>query len=171
MQVVLGKGSMPIVWLGHRRVDCLRHPEPHKVWPVRISAHAFGPGRPCRDLYLSPDHAVLMVDALIPVKHLINRTTIAQTPVDQVTYYHVELPSHDVLLAEGLPAESYLDTGDRQNFSNSCGPVALYPDFAMHKREEEGCAPLLVTGPHVAAARRLIDAQAAQSTLAARRSA
>ena len=48
----------PIVWLGHRRVDCRHHPSPTKVWPVRISAGAFGYGRPYRDLLLSPDHAV-----------------------------------------------------------------------------------------------------------------
>ena len=41
-----------------------------------------------------------------PVKHLINGVTVAQVPVDEVTYYHVELPRHSVLLAQGLPAES-----------------------------------------------------------------
>jgi len=49
------------------------------------------------------------------------RITITQDPVDQVSYYRVELPSHDVILAEGLPAESYLDTGNRADFKN--GPV------------------------------------------------
>jgi T5SS/PEP-CTERM-associated repeat protein len=66
--------AQPVVWIGHRTVDCSRHPEPRKVWPVRISAGAFGPGRPCRDLFLSPDHAVYVADVLIPVKHLINAT-------------------------------------------------------------------------------------------------
>ena len=51
-------------------------------------------------------------DVLIPVKYLINGVTIEQVPVQEVTYYHVEVPHHAVLLAEGLPAESYLDTGD-----------------------------------------------------------
>ena len=74
--------------------------------PVRVAAHAFGPNRPCRDLYLSPDHALFVVDVLIPVKHLINGTTITQVPRDEVTYYHVELPEHAVLLADNLPAES-----------------------------------------------------------------
>ena len=68
-------------------------------------------------------------DALIPVKHLINGATIAQVPIDFATYYHVELPRHTVLLAEGLAVESYLDTGDRANFVNPDGPVVLHPDF------------------------------------------
>jgi collagen type I/II/III/V/XI/XXIV/XXVII alpha len=42
-----------------------------------------------------------------------------QVAVDAVTYFHVELPRHDVLLAEGLAAESYLDTGNRSVFANA----------------------------------------------------
>jgi hypothetical protein len=41
----------------------------------------------------------------------------------------VELPRHDVLFAEDLPVESYLDIGDRSNFSGSM-PVGLFPDFS-----------------------------------------
>ncbi|MEJ0016336.1 MAG: Hint domain-containing protein [Acetobacteraceae bacterium] len=157
VQVVLGgQQSEPVVWLGHRTVDCTRHPEPHKVWPVRVAAGAFGPGRPCRDLWLSPDHAVYIGDVLIPVKCLINGGSIAQVAKDEVTYYHVELPRHAVLLAEGLAAESYLDVGDRSNFANGEGAVALYPDFASRAWEAAGCAPLVVTGPALQAARRWV---------------
>ena len=119
--------SQPIVWLGHRTVDCASHPEPLKVWPVCVSANALGPGRPSHDLWLSPDHALYVADVLIPVKHLVNGITIRQLPCDEVTYHHVELTRHSVLLAEGLPAESYLDAGDRSSFENSGGPVARHP--------------------------------------------
>jgi hypothetical protein len=111
--------AKPISWIGHRSID-------GEVWPVRVQAHAFGPGRPHRDLWLSPDHAVL-VDGdgegaapavLIPIRYLVNGATVCQERRDQVTYFHVELAMHDVLLAEGLPAESYLDTGNRAAFAN-----------------------------------------------------
>jgi hypothetical protein len=47
----------PVVWMGHRTVNCARHPDPRTVWPVRIAAGAFGPGRPYRDLKLYPESA------------------------------------------------------------------------------------------------------------------
>jgi hypothetical protein len=94
------------------------------------------------------------------VKYLINGTSIRQLPRDEVTYYHVELPGHSILLADNLPAESYLDTGDRSNFANSNGPIALYPDFASRVWEAEGCAPLVVTGPELDAARQWVNALA-----------
>jgi hypothetical protein len=79
-----------------------------------------------------------------------------------VTYYHVELPRHAVLLAEGLPAESYLDIGDRTNFANGGGPRRLFPDFSTVPHdvvalwEAKGCAPLTIVGPEVEAVRRLL---------------
>jgi Hint domain len=153
-------GNTPVVWLGHRHVNCRRHPDPVSVWPVRISAHAFGPRMPARDLVLSPDHAVFVDDVLIPIKHLINRKTIVQEQVDAVTYYHVELGEHDVLLAEGLPAESYLENGDRAAFDNAGGPVALHPDFTMRRWEAFGCARIVVTGAKLDAVAARIRARA-----------
>ncbi len=166
VRTLLRGKAQPVVWIGHRHIDCTRHAQPHRVWPVRISAGAFGPGQPCRDLWLSPDHAVFVIDALIPVKQLINGTTIVQVPVDAVSYYHVELHGHDVLLAEGLPAESYLDTGDRSNFANGGEPVLLHPDFASRVWEAGGCAPLIVAGPKLDAARDWVNSLAATEVAA-----
>ena len=159
------EGEMkPITWIGSRRVECRHHPKPAKVWPVRIAAHAFGPGLPQRDLLLSPDHAVFAEGVLIPVKHLINDTTIRQIMVPSVTYLHVELDRHAVVLAEGLPVESYLDTGDRLGFNGDALAV-LHPAFASERAdiglivEALGCAPLRVTGPEVAAVRAFLVAR------------
>ena len=151
----------PIRWIGVRSIDCRRHPAPQKVWPVRIAAGAFGDGCPSRDVFLSPDHSVYALGVLIPVRLLCNGSSIAQVERDTVDYYHVELPSHDVLFAEGLPTESYLDTGDRGNFSNGGRHVVLYPDLTALKWKAGGCAPLAVTGP-VLDAVRLVVAQAAR---------
>jgi hypothetical protein len=144
-------GTAPVVWVGHRQVDCRHHMHPLEVWPIRVIAHAFGPRIPHHDLLLSPDHSVFVDDVLIPIKHLINGETVVQEPVDVITYYHIELGEHDVLLAEGMPAESYLEDGARSAFDNAEGPVALQPDFARRRWEAFGCAPLVLTGPKLAA--------------------
>ncbi len=72
---VLGRRLARIKWIGHRRVDCRRHPRPRDVLPVRVAEGAFGLGAPVRDLYLSPDHAVLVEEVLVPVRHLLNDAT------------------------------------------------------------------------------------------------
>lgn len=97
-------------WLGGRR---------SMVPPVRIAAGAFGAGAPHRALLLSPDHAVQVDGALIPVRHLLNGASIAAAPGDGVTYWHLELDRHAVVLAEGLACESYLDTGNRQSLAEA----------------------------------------------------
>jgi len=160
--VLLASGATaPIKWIGHRHTDCRRHPRPWDVHPVRVAASAFAPGQPARDLFLSPDHAVFHDGALIPIRYLVNGSTIAQHPVDSVTYYHVELDHHAVLLAENLPCESYLDTGNRSAFANGGGATHLHPDFARAIWHEKACAPLVLDGPKLSAARRHLLAQAA----------
>ncbi len=64
-----------------------------------------------------------------------------------MTYCHIELDRHDIALAEGLPAESYLDTGNRNAFANGAA-MALHPVFGgpADVWEAEGYAPLTLTG-------------------------
>jgi hypothetical protein len=156
-----GGGTAPVVWLGHRRVDCRRHPRPHDVHPVRIAAHAFGLSRPRREMWLSPDHSVFIDDVLIPVRYLLNGVTLRQEAAAEVTYWHIELPAHEIVLAEGLPAESYLDTGNRSAFANGGAVIVAHPDFARRVWHEAGCAPLVTEGPRRDAVYRRLLVQAA----------
>ena len=108
-----------IKWLSSRTVDCRRHPQPVSALPIRIAAGAFGPGAPESDLFVSPGHAIcvsVVDEVLIPASSLINGATIVQVDVEEVTYWHVELESHDIILANGLPTESYIDVGNRGFF-------------------------------------------------------
>ncbi|HUB11908.1 MAG TPA: Hint domain-containing protein [Acetobacteraceae bacterium] len=145
--------SRPVRWIGHRRIDCSRHPDPRQVWPVRVAAGAFGETLPRRDLWLSPDHAVYMQGGLIPIKLLVNGSTIRQIRMNAVTYYHVELSGHDILLAEGLPAESYLDTGNRFMFENGGASLLLHPYLEtandQARRVAESCVPLVCDAERV----------------------
>ena len=160
VRTLLDGKPRPIIWIGHRRVDCRRHPDPSQVWPICITADAFGPGRPFFDLWLSPDHAVFIDGALIPIRYLVNGRTIFQQAQDTVTYWHVELSEHTVLSAEGVPVESYLDTGNRSAFANG-GPVMdLHPDFAWRVWATQACARIVLNGPRLAAAKRRLIMQA-----------
>ncbi len=166
--VLLASGdTAAITWFGFREVDCRCHPEPRNVWPVRIRRGAFGNAGPQRDLLLSPDHAVFCDGVLIPVKYLINGRSIRQVRRTRIDYFHIELPRHDILLAEGLAVESYLDTGTRRHFANGGVPVALHPDFSSLAWEAGGCAPLIVTGPRLDAVRQGIDQTAGANRWAA----
>ncbi len=156
----------PVRWTGHRRVDLARHRKPHDVMPIRVRAHAFAPGQPSRDLVLSPDHAVFAPgDAggpgvLIPIRYLLNGASIVQERTRHVTWWHVELDAHDIVLANGLPAESYLDTGNRHAFSNGGPAVMLHPNFARATWDTQGCAELVLEGSRVAATKRRLLAAA-----------
>jgi collagen type I/II/III/V/XI/XXIV/XXVII alpha len=164
--VTLLGGPGRIVWVGSRRVDCERHPKPEAVWPVCITAGAFGENVPARDLFVSPDHAVFINDVLVPARLLINGTSIVQVKRDHVRYYHVELPEHAVIRAEGLTVESYLDSGDRTDFSDG-RTIRMFPDFAARPAsvtammwETAACAELLVGGERLDRIRRRLNRHA-----------
>ena len=131
-------------WIGHRAIDLTRHPKPERAQPIRIAPGAFADGIPARPLCLSPEHAVVVGSALVPVRLLRNDATIVrEADCRHVVYYHVELATHDMLLAEGLAAETYLDTGNRAMFANADGPAELHPMFPndQAQRETASCLP------------------------------
>ncbi len=148
-----------IRWVGRRRVDVARHPQPDAVRPVRIAAHAFADSRPHADLLVSPEHALFVDGVLIPAHCLVNGSTVTQDSPASVEYFHVELDRHEVLLAEGMPAESYLDTGNRTMFANA-------PLVDLHPRPTAGdgaeaAAPLVLQGPRLDAVRARLASRAA----------
>jgi len=138
----------PVQWIGHRRISLTAHPRPETVAPIHISRGAFAENVPHSDLWVSPDHAILAGGTLICARQLVNGTTIRQDlgrPF--VDYFHVELIAHAILLAEGLPAESYLDTGNRGFFANASDPLVLHPDLTSgaddQTREARSCHPFV----------------------------
>jgi len=145
-----------VIWTGRRGIDLTRHPRPEKLVPVRILAGALGAGLPERDLLLSPDHCLFIDGHLIEAKTLVNGATVIQDDtLRHVTYHHIELEQHGIVLAEGVPVETFLDSGNRRMFEG--GVTTLHPDFAPTSRKN-ACANLAINGPVVQAARqRLLD--------------
>lgn len=142
-------------WIGWQAMP------PHgEAGPIRIVAGAISPGVPLRDVRLSPDHAVFIDGVLIPAHRLANGTTIRhEYQYATLTYVHVELDRHDVLLAEGLPVESYLDTGNRSQFAAERGVRPLLVETAADPMQAAmaayralACAPLHLNGPGVTSA-------------------
>ena len=85
---------------------------------------------------------------LICARQLVNGITIRQERGSRAVHYcHIELDQHAILLAEGLPAESYLDTGNSGFFANSEAPMVLHPDLTDETdyptREAGSCAPFV----------------------------
>ena len=118
-QLMTTSGKLePVIWLGNSTIHCERQLNKDKTYPVRIAKDTFGTNLPKRDLFVSPDHSLYLDGVMIPAYCLINGSTITQDRTETlVTYYHVELPKHNAILAEGLPAESYLETSEaNRNF-------------------------------------------------------
>ena len=152
--VTASGGQRPITWIGHRDLDLSNHLNPEMARPLRVTAGALGYHVPVRDLVVSPDHAFWIDGVLVQAKDLVDGALIKpDLSMRQLTYWHVELDAHDVLLAEGAPAESYLDTGHRGYFDNGETSVTLHPAVMQERRVASSCAPLVVDGPHLAAIR------------------
>jgi hypothetical protein len=154
-----------LVWVGWRTLDLADHRRLEAVRPIRVKAGAIADGVPARDVRLSPDHALLLGGRLVPVKFLVNNATIVRdTHSLAVTYFHVELERHGVVLAENLPAETYLDTGNRSLFENSAGTANPSPVFGRGRQwDGSAFAPLCTSGAALRAIRQAVfDRMAAQ---------
>ena len=124
-----------------RRVDHSAHAQPALVTPVRLRADALAPGTPNRDLLLPAEALVLIQDlgkpALVPAGALLNGTSITRAPpATALTWFALELDTHDVVLAENVPV------------ATARGARADAPD-----RRQPRCVRLLFPGAELAAVR------------------
>jgi T5SS/PEP-CTERM-associated repeat protein len=151
--------ARPIRWIGTRGYAGRFAARNTEVLPIHIKQGALGDNLPVRDLYVSPLHALFIDGVLIPAQNLVNGGSIVKMKaVDSVEYFHLELESHDVILAEGVPAESYLDDHNRSMFQNVGDYRTLYPEAELVAPVY--CAPRLEGGELVTAIRARLAARA-----------
>ena len=110
--------AKPVRWLGRSDVSAT-FADSLRSAPIRIAAGALAENLPMRDLRVSPAHAVFLNGILVQAAALVNGVTIVRERLIQdFSYYHVELESHELLISEGLATESFVDNTDRMAFSN-----------------------------------------------------
>jgi len=152
--------ARPIKWIGRRSYRGRFVLGRKDILPICVKAGALDDDVPRRDLWVSPHHAMYLDGVLIEARDLVNGISIVQAErVEKVEYFHIELDSHDVIIAEGALSESYLDDDNRLLFHNAREYEALYLDEAPAARAQY-CAPRLQEGYEVETARQRIALRA-----------
>ena len=140
--------TIPVRWIGRQTVSTLFAGD--RARPVLIEAGALGHGLPHSDLTVTADHGMILDGLVINAGALVNGTTITLVPLadlpERVTYYHVETADHDVILAHGAAAETFVDYAGRAAFDNFADYLARHG--AEHTLPE-------MTRPRITSARQL----------------
>lgn len=108
--LTMDHGFRPIRWIGSTKVV-----GKGALAPITIKSGAL---TNVRDLRVSPQHRMFLSgwkaqmlfgenEVLAAAKHLVNDTSIFQQECDQVEYYHILFDGHEIIFAEGCPAESF----------------------------------------------------------------
>ena len=122
----LDNGPQPVVWIGQEEVRAAPRTAPIHIGAGALGRDGAGRPLPAVALRVSPQHRVLIAsriaerlfgtpEVFVPAKKLLGLDGITQaTGAGVVRYWHVMLPAHEVVFADGAPVESFLP-----------GPMAL----------------------------------------------
>jgi len=135
-----------VKWVGAQRntVKSSRYDD-EAGYLVHFAPNALGDELPLQDLWVTPEHCMYIDGFFIPSRMLVNglNVTYDKSKVDY-TVYHVETDGHSIVYAEGALSESYLDTGNRSNFSQ-IGNLVTFGTRGVCSWEKDAAACLEVS--------------------------
>jgi hypothetical protein len=135
-----------VVWVGTRRVEGSQTED--DSYPIRIRRDAIADGIPRKDLLLTGEHCLFIDGNLVPARMLVNgRSILRDTTLGSFDIFHVETEGHSILLSDGMPSESYLDTGNRRVMN---GRMRIAHPHAQRSWSADAVAPLNVSPTFVA---------------------
>jgi len=112
-------GYQPLRWIGRSDLPGLKRISAN-LHPVRIRKDAFGPGRPARDISVSPQHRFCFAgsglmfhadETLAPAKGLVDGVRVLRDrAIGGISYVHLLCDRHEVIFCEGLATESFQPT-------------------------------------------------------------
>jgi hypothetical protein len=148
--LTLSGQARPITWIGTGTV-LVSPGKRSAATPVIVRKGALADNVPHHDLRITKGHALFIDDVMVPVEFLINHRSILWDDHQRtVTFHHIELENHAVLVANGAPSESYRDDGNRWLFQNA--------NSGWDQPPKPPYAPVLTGGPAVDAIwQRLLD--------------
>ncbi|NOC84054.1 Hint domain-containing protein [Ruegeria sp. HKCCD6428] len=115
---VSGGKTLPILWIGKKVLSAQTLALQPKFRPVRIRRDAICKGQPNQDVFVSPEHRIMLEGwraellfgqdrVFVAAIHLVNDGTIQQVHTgEDITYYHIACSRHAVLHSQGLRSES-----------------------------------------------------------------
>ena len=126
--------AVPVKWIGRQTISTHFGPA-ERLMPVRFAVGSLGGGQtllPHSDLTVTADHAMLVDGVLCEAGALVNGTTITRVPLSEFgesyTVYHVETEAHEIVFANGVPSETFIDNISRRTFDNIAEFEAVHGD-------------------------------------------
>lgn len=139
------KQIQPVIWTGYNTAHVMPFISDNLAgYPVRIVKNAIAEGIPSKDLLLTSEHCILLDGQFIPVRMLVNGTSISYDhSIKEYTFYHIETEEHSIISADNLLTESYLDTGNRSSFISTNNLIEI--TNRQKKWNIDSAAPLATT--------------------------
>ncbi len=116
-------GMQEVLWIGRKRLTGARLYAMPELRPIRLRQGALGVDRPDEDLLVSPNHRMLVTGAraqalfntdevFVRARDLVDDVRVVRDhSLREVTYVHLLLERHQVVIANGLATESFHPAG------------------------------------------------------------